>query len=367
MKAPFSKIAAAMALLWLIPMGSLRAAMPPEEARRLLDEGTDHFYNLEYDAALADFQQLRADDPRNPAWQNRVALSYFYKELYQAGVLEGDLFDASNRFFRTKKFPTVPELEDGFRAANQRAISMCETQLKNNSKEESALYSCGVAYAARATHQALVERSALNFLSAARKANDYHSRLIKIDPHYYDGYLVPGVYDFVLGSLPGPMKFVFFFAGLVGDKQKGLELVESAAQKGDGAKYDAQILLAVMYRRERRYSDAVHAMESLEVAFPRNYILSLEIASLHRAAGEVPAAIHKYEEALQKVQAGTPNYALAPVARIHFELGALYRGSGDLASARRHLQNVAGSRGSTLELEKASTELLSQIVETAPK
>ena len=341
--------------------------MPLEEARRLLDEGTDHFYNLEYDAALADFQQLRTADPRNPTWQNRVSLSYFYKELYQAGVLEGDLFDASNQFFRSKKVPLVPALEDGFRLANQAAIGICEAQLKTDTKDKNALYSCGVAYAARATHQALVERSALNFLSAARKANDYHSRLIKIDPRYYDGYLVPGVYDFVLGSLPGAMKFVFFFAGLVGDKQKGLELIESAAQKGDGAKYDAQILLAVMYRRERRYSDAVRQIESLKAAFPRNYILSLEIASLHRAAGDAPTAIREYEDVLTKVQAGTPNYTLAPVARIHFELGELCRGRGDLVSARRHFESVPGSRGSTPELEKASADLLGTIADTAPK
>src|SRR5262249_48039644 len=152
--------------------------------------------------------------------------------------------------------------------------------------------------------------------------------------------------------------------GLVGDKQKGLELVESAAQKGDGAKYDAQILLAVMYRRERRYSDAVREIESLETAFPGNYILSLEIASLHRAAGDAPTALREYEGALAKVQAEKPNYTLAPVARIHFELGELYRGRGDLESARRHLQSVAGSRGSTPELEKAAIDLLSIIAET---
>jgi hypothetical protein len=62
-----------------------------------------------------------------------------------------------------------------------------------------------------------------------------------------------------------------------------------------------------------------------------------------------------------------PNYTLAPVARIHFELGELYRGSGDLASARRHLESVPGSRGSTPELDQASAALLSQIAEAPPK
>jgi Tetratricopeptide repeat len=361
------RIAASLLVLCLVQAPSLRAAMSPAEARRILDEGMDHFYNLEYDAALADFQQLRADDPRNPAWQNHVALGYFYKELYQAGVFEGDLFDASNRFFQTKKLLTDPVLENGFRQANQTAIRMCDLRLKENAKDKEALYACGVSYAARATHEGLVERSSLNFLTAARKANDYHSRLVQIDPHYYDAYLVPGIYDYVLGSLPRPVKFLLFFAGLAGDKQEGLQLVESTAQRGDGAKYDAQILLAVMYRRERRYADARHALQSLAAAFPRNYILPLEIASLHRAAGEISAAIYDFEEVLAKIHAGTPNYTQAPAARIHFELAQLYRTTGDLESARRHLRNVARARGSTPELEKTSAVLLSQIEEATTK
>src|SRR5262249_25899826 len=177
-------------VVWSVGMPPLFAAMQPAQVRHLLEEGFDHFYNLEYDAALGNFQTLRADDPRNPAWHNDLALGYFYKELYQAGTLEGDLFDASNRFFRTKKFVADPQLEDGFRRANQTAIETCDRNLKDDPKNRDALYACGVAYATRATHEGLVERSAFRFLSAARTANDYHSRLISIDPQYNDGYLI---------------------------------------------------------------------------------------------------------------------------------------------------------------------------------
>src|SRR5206468_3832148 len=117
-----------------------------EESSRVLAEGVDHFYNLEYDEAIASFQRLRADNPRNPAWQNHVALGYFYKELYRAGALEADLFDASNRFFRSKKFPTDAELESRFRQANQTAVQLCEQRLKEDPKDREALYACGVAF-----------------------------------------------------------------------------------------------------------------------------------------------------------------------------------------------------------------------------
>ena len=101
----------------------------------------------------------------------------------------------------------------------------------------------------------------------------------------------------------------------------------------------------------------------MDNAFPRNYILPLEIASLYRAAEQSQEAIRGYEEVLEVVQRGQPGFDAAPVARIHFELGELYRKVGDLESARKHLQLVAGSRGSTPELEQESATLRQQIEE----
>ena len=347
--------------LCLAMVQPLQAALTTEESGQILAAALDHFYNLEYDQAIANFERLRADDPLNPSWQNHAALGYFYKELLQGGALEGDLFGASNRFFRTKKFPKDALLENRFRQANQEASRLCERKLKEDPRDAAALYSCGVAYAARATHQGLIERSALNFLGNARKANDYHSRLLRLNPRYYDGYLIPGLFDFVLGSLPGPVKVLFFFAGLTGDKQRGLHLVETVAEWGDRSKPDAQILLTVMYRRERRFGDAHRTLGRLAEQFPRNYIFPLEIASIHRAADRLPEAIRQYELVIERIASGMPNYTQAPVARIHFELGELYRRTGDFEAARRNLEQVERSKGTTPELTKESALILSKM------
>jgi tetratricopeptide (TPR) repeat protein len=272
--------------------------------------------------------------------------------LYVAGALGGDLFGASNRFFRTRKIIPDPEIEAQFRTANAAAVRICEQRLKQRAQDEEALYACGVAYAGRATHQGLIERSILDSLGSARKSNDYHARLTRSAPRNYDAYLIPGLYDFVLGSLPGPIKVLFLFAGLHGDKQRGIGLVETVAQWGDGARRDAQILLAVLYRREKRFGDARRVVESLAQAFPRNYILPLEVASLHRSAEEYPEAIQQYELVLERVRNGISNYSQAPLARIHFELAILYEITKDFEQALRHIQQVPGARGGTEELEQ---------------
>jgi tetratricopeptide (TPR) repeat protein len=332
-------------------------------ARQLAARGFDHFYSLEYDEAIRIFERLRDADPANPYTHHLVALAYFYKQLHIAGVLEGDLFGASNRFFRTRKISVDPMLDRNFHQSNQAAIRLCEQQLKRDKTDQAALYTCGVAHAAKATYQGLIVRALLDSMGSARKANDFHTRLIRLNNQYYDAYMVPGLFDFALGSLPGPLKVVLYLVGMSGEKERGMGLVESVARWGNGARYDAQILLTVMYRRERRFADARERLETLASAFPRNYVFPLEIASIHRAADETEEAIAGYEAVLARVLRDTPGYQDVPVARVHFELGDLYRKQGDLNSARRHLAQVAGSRGNTPDLEKESMLLLEQIDE----
>ena len=138
-------------------------------------------------------------------------------------------------------------------------------------------------------------------------------------------------------------------------------MVESVAQWGNGARRDAQILLAVIYRRERRFAEARREVESLAQAFPRNYILPLEVASLRRSAEEYPEAIQQYELVLERVRRGVPNYPQAPLARIHFELANLYEITGNLEQALVHIQQVPGARGGTEELEKEAAAVRSRI------
>lgn len=343
--------------------GAQTPALSSGQVRQLGLRGFDHFYSLEYDDAIRIFEQLRDADPGNPYAHHRVALAYFYKQLHVAGVLEGDLFGASNRFFRTRKIVVDPVLDRNFHQSNQAAIRLCEERLKRDRNDQAALYTCGVAYATKATYQGLIARALLDSMGSARKANNFHTRVIRLDSRYYDAYMVPGLFDFALGSLPGPLKLVLYLVGMSGEKERGMGLVESVAQWGSGARYDAQILLTVMYRREKRFADARRTLSALTAAFPRNYVFPLEIASIHRAAEENEEAIAGYESVLARVRQGTPGYAEVPMARVHFELGDLYRKQDDLGSARRHLAQVAGSRGTTPDLEKESALLLQQIDE----
>ena len=346
-------------LAWVSGAEALPVAetsIPPTAFHQLQKTGFDHFYNLEYDQAISTFQTLRDSAPDNPAVYNNLAAAYFYKQLFAAGVLQGESFAASNRIFRNK-IQSDPILDRQFWSANRTAIRLCEQRLKLNKTDENALYACGVAYAARATHQGLIERSRLEALANGRKGSDYHVELARLHSRDYDAYLVPGLLDYVVGSLPASLKFLLFFGGITGDKQRGIEAVEMVAQYGDQAKEDAQIMLAVLYRRAKRYEDAQRVLQKLARVYPRNHIFPLEIASLYRLADQRQEAIAAYEEVLRNIRDGKPGYAIAPAAKLHFELAQLYEKTGDTESAQAHLKQVPGAVGSTEDLEKQIAEM----------
>src|SRR3712207_4962488 len=66
-------------------------------------KGFDHFYNLEYDQALAEFEKLVAAEPSNPNFQNHIAQVVLYREMLRGGALESELVSGTNPFITREK------------------------------------------------------------------------------------------------------------------------------------------------------------------------------------------------------------------------------------------------------------------------
>lgn len=49
----------------------------------LVASGFDHFYNLEYQEAIADFEKAIAQDPSNPDYHNHLAQSLLFQEMFR--------------------------------------------------------------------------------------------------------------------------------------------------------------------------------------------------------------------------------------------------------------------------------------------
>jgi len=56
-----------------------------------VEDGYRHFYNLEYEQALADFDKAAALDPKSPDLHNHAAEAIVFREMYRDGALESEL------------------------------------------------------------------------------------------------------------------------------------------------------------------------------------------------------------------------------------------------------------------------------------
>lgn len=242
----------------------------------LTQPGWQHFYNNEFDAAVADFQRDTVARPDDPDGWDHLAQAILYREMYRNGALESQLVSGTNPFLRRAKFDVTPQVRTQFRAAIDKAITLAQAALARNANDTHALYALSVAHGLRANYLFLVEKAWIDALHDASASSKYSNRLVEIDPGFIDSYIIQGVQNYVVGSLPLHWKVLGFLSGFHGDRELGIRQLQLVAEHGVLSKYDARILLAAIYRRERRSQDAISLLKGLAELFPRNYLFRLD-------------------------------------------------------------------------------------------
>ena len=320
-------------------------------ASNLLDQAYEAFYNLDYNEALADYQQLAAANPGDPELQNHVAHTLLYRELFRNGALESQLVSGNNSFLRRAKMEPPPDVEKRFFAAIDQSMSVCQARVAKNPRDTGALHALAVAYGLRANYNLLVRKAWTAALSDASKAHKYDTQVTDIDPANYDARLIQGIYDYIVGSLPWSLRAVGFIAGFRGDKQRGLDTIALVSQYGRENRVDADITLCALYRREGHVTRAIPLVTRLIERFPRNYLLRFELAQMYGAAGQRKNALDILAGIAKRRQENVPGYARVPIEKIYFETGNLQFWFDDLESALENLKKVTSTPEQLKELD----------------
>ena len=325
-------------LVFLVPLVAQEAQF---------SKGFDHFYNLEYDEAIAEFLNRIERDPDNPERYNHLAQAILYRAMYRGGALESELVTGNNSFLRRPQLRPGVEDQKRFEDAIQRAMQLAQTRIGNNEKDLRASYSLGVSHGIRANYNFLVRKAWMDALRDATAARKLHNRVSELDPSMVDARLVQGAHDYVVGSLPWHIKMIGFLAGFRGDRERGIRTLEMVAQKGVQNRVEASILLAAIYRRERRPGQAIPLLEDLVRRFPRNHLLRFEMVQMYGDLGrkdEALAVLRHMEELKGK---GAPGYRELPSEKIHYSKGNILFWYNDLESAVDNLKK-ATSRAESL-------------------
>jgi len=321
--------------------------------RAPLSKGLEHFYNLEYDEAIAEFRRQIAAAPDQPGAYNHLAMAILYREMYRTGALETELVSGGNPFLRRPKMNPAPEDEKEFFAAIERSMSLSQARLEKDSRDVQALYALGVAHGLRANYNFLVRKAYMDSLRDATAARRLHNKVTDLDPSNYDARLVQGVHEYVVGSLPWYIRMLGFLVGFRGDKERGIRILEEVAQKGRLNDVDAEVLLCAIYRRERSPAKAVPLLQDLIRRFPRNHLLRLELAQMYSDLGNKSAALTVLEEMEKLRTAGAPGYARLPLEKILFARGVIQFWYNDLDQAIQNLERVT-ARAELLDLNTES-------------
>lgn len=309
-------------------------------AGSLVDDGFEHFYNLEFDQALADFEQAIAKDPNNPDLHNHSAETVVFAEMYRDGALESELVTGNNSLLRRAKLNPAPETQKHFLAEIQAALSLEQARLHRNPNDAGALYAMGITYGLEANYFFLVQKDWVTALHDSTTARKLHNRVSELEPQNVDARLVQGLHDYVIGSLPAVYKMFGFVIGFHGDKERGIRTVEQVAQHGSLNRIDAEVFLAAIYRREHQNAKALPVVESLIARFPRNYLLRFEQAGMYAALGDGRKAMGAVEQVADLKKHGAAGYSRVPWEEIYYQLGTIQFWSNDLDSALANMQKV---------------------------
>ncbi len=310
----------------------------------------EHYYNVDYDAAVQDFERILARHPNDAFALNHLLSAIQVRELYRMGAMNSGEYSNDN-FIGQAHRPADPAQKQRIKQLVQQAEKLEDAELARNPNNVDMLYARGVTRGQFALYTALIERAWFSALRNAVGARRDHERVLELAPQYTDAKLIVGAHNYVMGNLSLAVRMAVALIGLSGDKEKGLQYLSDDYNANVETSVDAGVVLMVFLRREHRYGEALQIARVIGPRFPRNYLLPLEEANLLRASGKNGEA--QAEEQYRRVW---QNGREGKYGGLHYEIAAL--GLGDLLRSEKKYQAAAAAYEMVSEVAGADPELL---------
>jgi tetratricopeptide (TPR) repeat protein len=220
------------------------------------------------------------------------------------------------------------------------AIAKGEKRIEKNSKDSQAYFAVALAKIVQvlwAIHQKkylLVAQETLNIWDYLEKAKEG-------DPLNYDVYFLMGLLHYHIDHLPGFTRMLSSVLITSGNRQKGLQELELAAQKSYLLKELAQSELASDYLNfEKNPAKALPFARELKEKFPNNYNFLFALAN-------ILSDLHRFEEAFEianqierSIQAGIPPFVPQLQPRYNQLMGRILFTQGEYDRAGEHFQKA---------------------------
>ena len=246
-----------------------------------LDAGYADMYNLNFSAAHEAFHTWEKLHPEDPVGPVSDAAAYLFSEFHRLHILEVELFTDNDKYEKRDRPSPDPAVKTAFNQALLNAQQLADKALARDPQDRNALFAEILANGLRGDYAALIEKRNFAGLSYMKTSRTLASKLLALDPSYYDAYLAVGVENYLLGLNPAPVRWLLRIGGAQTDKDQGIAKLRLASEKGHYLAPFARLLLAVAALRDHDRETAKTLLAGLAQQFPNNPLYGKELAKLN--------------------------------------------------------------------------------------
>ncbi len=326
MKEDYSKIIF-FALCWVFFFSAaatkVGAAPTQEDQIRLyLKAGIQKAFNLDNKAAGIYMQKALELDLENPTGYAYLAvINLFFYEMS---------FEPKDRDRNQKLM--LRYVDETIAAGGKR--------IEKNSNDGQAYFAMALAKVVK-VRWAIHQKSYFVIAQETSNVWEYLEKAKERDPQNYDIYFLMGLLHYHIDYLSGVTRFISSILITSGNRQKGIQELELAAQKGYLLKGLAQSELSSVYLYfEKQPEKALPFTRELKEKFPNNYNFLF-------AMGNILSDLHRFEEAFavarqieRGIQAGIPPFVPQLQPRYYQLMGRILFIKGEYEKAAEYFQKV---------------------------
>lgn len=249
----------------------------PESYEKRLEQGIEAFYKTNWDKASSIFSELRnldKDDPR----------AYFFEAM----IPFWDYFFGG----------TSAKAADSFLERSSKAIDVSERRLKNNPHDTTMVLMLSGLHGYRSL-VAAGEKNYQTAISSGMTGFTYTRQLLSLDNEDPRALIGKGIFYYMMGSVPGELRWATNLAGLKGDKELGYKILEQAAASESYVSNDAKMILSYLYKREGKSELALQHVRDLCKKYPQNIIFQYHFAELLNKTDRKEEAKEAYQRVVE--------------------------------------------------------------------
>lgn len=289
-----------VSLLWRLTLPAQAAFEMTPEVGRLLRNALDEMYRYELDLADRKFDELVRQFPEHPIGYMHKAEVVWWRALRNNG-------DKS--------------LEAAFDRYTNQAVNQGQQLVKRNPHDFYALLYTAGAHGNRTRYYVYITRSYYRAMRAGLRGYGYVKTAQELRPDYADCLIGIGAYNYFAGALPAVIRFFSWMFVERGDKDKGIEQLKIAAEKGEYGRTAAKMVLLGAYYNEKRLDEYQQLLKELNQQYPSNPVFITWIASFYLRQRQLDSGIQFLATLLN--QRNSNSRARLATAQAQYEKGRL--------------------------------------------